>query len=894
MAVDAAVALGAGTALALGAALVVLGPLWKGDADAPPSEGTPERGAAGEARAEGVSAVEALREIEFDRATGKLSDDDYAALKTAYTRDALAELRAADGKRAGAAAAVAAPVGTDPVEDALRLYRERQAFARAAGRADARTCPVDGPRPEADAVFWPKTPSSFAAPASTTSRTSTSPSRATSSRSSPGCRGVGKSSLAFDTIYAEGQRRYVESLSAYARQFLGLMEKPDVDVIEGLSPAISIEQKNAGNNPRSTVGTVTEIYDYLRLLWARAGTPHCANCGRPVQRQSPAQIAEAVLAWPEGTRIEVRAPLVQGRKGEFRELFEDVRKQGFVRAVVDGAVIELAEPPKLNRGRTTTSRVVVDRLVVRATTAAASPTRSRPRSSSPNGLVEVVEYPAPGGERLPRRRRARLPHAQPLGGRSPAARRSASGSPRRSARARRRALRPRRAVDRAAPARQRAADRDAAALRDLGNTLIVVEHDEETIARPTGSTSGPGAGEHGGQVSPPARWRRCCATRRRSPASTCPAREIPVPPSAAARRRARAHPRRERAASTTCATSTSRSRSAASSPSPACPARASRRWSTTSCTGAGASTLPRAACPGAHDRITGLEHLDKVIDIDQSPIGRTPRSNPATYTGVFTTIRELFAETPEAKVRGYLPGRFSFNVKGGRCEACQGDGTIKIEMHFLPDVYVPCEVCKGALQPRDARGALQGQDDRRRARHAVEEACEFFEASPAHRAATADAARRRARLRPARPAATTLSGGEAQRVKLASELQKRTPAARSTSSTSRPPACTSRTSASCSRCCTASSTGQHGARHRAQPRRDQDGRLGHRHGARGRLRRRHVVAQGTPEQVAWRRASANGCGRYRSWRTGAAWRPLSPRGRAAGCRPYSVRHRPAG
>src|ERR687886_51457 len=181
-----------------------------------------------------------------------------------------------------------------------------------------------------------------------------------------GLSGSGKSSLAFDTIYAEGQRRYVESLSAYARQFLGLMEKPDVDAIEGLSPAISIEQKNAGNNPRSTVGTVTEIYDYLRLLYARAGTPHCPNCGRPVQRQSAAQIAETVLAWPEGTRIEVRAPLVQGRKGEFRELFEQTRKQGFIRAVVDGELIELADPPKLNRRQNHTISVVVDRLVVRA------------------------------------------------------------------------------------------------------------------------------------------------------------------------------------------------------------------------------------------------------------------------------------------------------------------------------------------------------------------------------------------------------------------------------------------------------------------------------------------------------------------------------------------------
>jgi excinuclease ABC subunit A len=214
-----------------------------------------------------------------------------------------------------------------------------------------------------------------------------------------GLSGSGKSSLAFDTIYAEGQRRYVESLSAYARQFLGLMEKPDVDVIEGLSPAISIEQKNAGNNPRSTVGTVTEIYDYLRLLFARAGTPHCPNCGRPVQRQSPVQIAETVLSWPEGTRLEIRAPLVQGRKGEFRELFESARKQGFVRAVVDGELIELADPPKLNKRQNHSISVVVDRLVVRAEDRGRLTDSLETALRLAEGLVEVLEYPtAPGGE----------------------------------------------------------------------------------------------------------------------------------------------------------------------------------------------------------------------------------------------------------------------------------------------------------------------------------------------------------------------------------------------------------------------------------------------------------------------------------------------------------------
>src|SRR3712207_5660273 len=213
-----------------------------------------------------------------------------------------------------------------------------------------------------------------------------------------GLSGSGKSSLAFDTIYAEGQRRYVESLSAYARQFLGLMEKPDVDSIEGLSPAISIEQKTAGHNPRSTVGTVTEIYDYLRLLFARAGTPHCPNCGRPVQRQSPAQIAEAVLAWPEGTRIEVLAPLVRGRKGEFRDLFEAVRKQGFVRAVVDGQLVELADPPKLNRRQNHNVSVVVDRLVVRAEDRSRLADSVETALRLAEGLVEVVRHPSGGGD----------------------------------------------------------------------------------------------------------------------------------------------------------------------------------------------------------------------------------------------------------------------------------------------------------------------------------------------------------------------------------------------------------------------------------------------------------------------------------------------------------------
>jgi excinuclease ABC subunit A len=811
-----------------------------------------------------------------------------------------------------------------------------------------------------------------------------------------GLSGSGKSSLAFDTIYAEGQRRYVESLSAYARQFLGLMDKPDVDSIEGLSPAISIEQKTAGHNPRSTVGTVTEIYDYLRLLWARAGTPHCPNCGRAVQRQSPAQIAEIVLAWPRDTRIEVRAPLVQGRKGEFRELFEGARRQGFIRAWVDGELIELASPPKLNRRQNHTISVVVDRLTVRAEdrsrlsdsietalkladgvvevsdadsgsvemfserygcavcgislpeleprhfsfnspfgacpTCGGLGTRRRvseqlilggPRISilegvilpwgEPSGYLRKIVLPAlarqlkfdlntPWGE-LPKSVRDAILH----GDKRDAAAKKAGGIEwegvlrnieRRYEESDSDALRLElqdymievpcsecggRRLKREAlsvtidgrnigeivelpvtetlaffqkvPVRQngtpgldpeiatpilkevrerlrflvdvgldyltlgRAAEslsggeaqrirlatqigsrlvgvlyildepsiglhqRDNARLlatleqlRDLGNTVIVVEHDEETMrAADHVIDLGPGAGKHGGEVIAAGTVEEIS----RNPASITGKflngeLTIPTP-------KIRRAPERHRCLRIEGATEHNLQNLDVDIP-------LGLFVAVTGVSGSGKSTLiedilHRALArhfyrarviPGAHTRISGFEHIDKVIDIDQSPIGRTPRSNPATYTGLFTPIRELFAELPEAKIRGYGPGRFSFNVKGGRCEACQGDGLVKIEMHFLPDVYVPCEVCKGKRYNRETLEVrFRGLSISDVLELTVDDALEFFQNQPRifqKLQTLADVGLGYIHLG---QSATTLSGGEAQRVKLASELSKR-------------------------------------------------------------------------------------------------------------------------
>jgi excinuclease ABC subunit A len=812
-----------------------------------------------------------------------------------------------------------------------------------------------------------------------------------------GLSGSGKSSLAFDTIYAEGQRRYVESLSAYARQFLGLMEKPDVDSIEGLSPAISIEQKSAGHNPRSTVGTVTEIYDYLRLLYARAGTPHCPSCGRPVERQSAGQIADSILTWPEGTKLEILAPLVRGRKGEFRELFDAARKQGFVRAIVDGEMVEVADPPRLNRRMNHNISVIVDRLVVRAEDRGRLNDSVETALKLAEGLVEVQRQdektshlfsekygcpicgislpeleprhfsfnspfgacPACGG--LGSRREVSeelilgdpsisilegvvLPWGEPdgylkkvilpglakqfgynlntpwgrltaevrdkllygTGGKS-GQRTDSSGTswegiisniqrrydetqsdsvrleldeymvekPCTTCGGRR--LKPESLAvtlagqnlgdlvqlsitdalhffenvpvrnngkpgldpEIAAPILKEVSERlrflndvgleyltlgrsaeslsggeaqrirlatqigsrlvgvlyildepsiglhqrDNARLlstlrqlRDLGNTVIVVEHDEETMRAADHLIDlGPGAGKHGGLVIAAG-----TVDEVRNHPDSITGRylrgesEIPIPEV-----RRRRNP--DRVINVEGAREHNLRNLDVEIP-------LGLFVAVTGVSGSGKSTLiedilHRAMArhfyrarviPGAHKRITGFEHLDKVIDIDQSPIGRTPRSNPATYTGLFTPIRELFAELPEAKIRGYGPGRFSFNVKGGRCEACEGDGLVKIEMHFLPDVYVPSDVCNGKRYTRDTLEVrFRGLSIADVLEQTVEDALAFFENQP----------RVRQKLQTLfdvglgyihlGQSATTLSGGEAQRVKLAAELSKR-------------------------------------------------------------------------------------------------------------------------
>ena len=812
-----------------------------------------------------------------------------------------------------------------------------------------------------------------------------------------GLSGSGKSSLAFDTIYAEGQRRYVESLSAYARQFLGLMEKPDVDFIEGLSPAISIEQRSSGRNPRSTVGTVTEIYDYLRLLFARIGVPHCFNCSKPITQQSASQIVDSVMAFDEGTKVIILAPLVRGRKGEHRDIIEDARKQGFVRLRIDGAVYEVEESVELDKNKKHTIEAVIDRLIVRE--------KSRRRlSDSVETALKIAQgtiiIEAGGKEYLFSEQYACLdcnisyeepaprlfsfnspygacPTCSGLGTKMevdpklivpdesktllegaivPWASDSAnwyrsmlkgladhfkfkittpyaklpkkvqqilmSGSGRdkikfayehtngrgsgqyqstfegvvphlerrykqtesdgirgwienfmsistcpscHGTRLRRDALsilvgginihqlteksikeanrffselklnktheiiskqilkevrdrlgflvnvgldyltlsRTAATLSGGEAQRIRLAtqigsrlvgvlyildepsiglhQRDnhrllatLTELRDLGNTVLVVEHDRDTIlAADYVLDLGPGAGKKGGEIvaegTPAALMRNA---KSLTGAYLSGKKKIDVP---ADRRKGNGKKLRLVKASGNNLKQVS------------VDIPLGVFICVTGVSGSGKSTLINETlyrilaknfynakqAPLEYSSIKGLEYVDKVIDIDQSPIGRTPRSNPATYTGVFTPIRELFSNLPESKVRGYLPGRFSFNVKGGRCESCQGDGIKKIEMHFLPDVYVPCEECKGKRYNKETLEiAYKGKSISDVLKLTVAEAADFFKNIPLIRRKLQTLQAVGLGYIGLGQQATTLSGGEAQRVKLSTELSK--------------------------------------------------------------------------------------------------------------------------
>ncbi|MER5623013.1 excinuclease ABC subunit UvrA [Streptosporangium sp. NPDC002544] len=820
-----------------------------------------------------------------------------------------------------------------------------------------------------------------------------------------GLSGSGKSSLAFDTIFAEGQRRYVESLSAYARQFLGQMDKPDVDFIEGLSPAVSIDQKSTSRNPRSTVGTITEVYDYLRLLWARIGKPHCPQCGRAIARQSPEQIVDRVMELPEGTRFQVLAPVVRGRKGEYAELFSQLQAKGFARARVDGTVVRLDEPPTLKKQEKHDIEVIVDRLAVKEGASSRltgsvetalqlsggtitlefvdlpedDPNRERfysehlycpyddlsfeelePRSfsfNSPFGacpectglgvrmevdpdlivpdpekpLGEGAISPWAGGhtsdyfvrlvealglnmgfsldtpwERLPKKAQKALlyghdeqvhvrysnrygrersyyttfegaiPWVQRRHGESDSdgMREKYEGYMReipcpacegarlkpvslavtvdgrsiaevsamsigdcatflagltlsdRDMHIAERVVKEINArmgflldvgldyltMDRASGTlaggeaqRIRLATQIGSGLvgvlyvldepsiglhqrdnqrlletlirlRDMGNTLIVVEHDEDTIAAADWVVDiGPGAGEHGGQVVVSGTVADLLASEESMTGAYLSGRKtIAIPP---VRRK------RDRKRQLTVKGAREHNLKGVDVEFPL-----GLLTAVTGVSGSGKSTLVNdilynalakelngaRTVPGRHARVNGMDLVDKVVHVDQSPIGRTPRSNPATYTGVFDKVRDLFAQTTEAKVRGYQKGRFSFNVKGGRCEACSGDGTLKIEMNFLPDVYVPCEVCHGARYNRETLEVhYKGKTISEVLDMPIEEALGFFDSIPSikrYLQTLYDVGLGYVRL--GQPA-TTLSGGEAQRVKLASELQRR-------------------------------------------------------------------------------------------------------------------------
>ncbi len=817
-----------------------------------------------------------------------------------------------------------------------------------------------------------------------------------------GLSGSGKSSLAFDTIFAEGQRRYVESLSAYARQFLGQMDKPDVDFIEGLSPAVSIDQKSTNRNPRSTVGTITEVYDYLRLLFARAGRPHCPNCGKAVTRQSPQQIVDQILELPPTTKFQVLAPVIRARKGEFVELFSDLITQGYSRARIDGEVIQLVDAPKLKKQEKHTIEVVIDRLTAKeesktrltdsietalklssgivvldfvdAKGADKERTYSEhlachdcelsfeelePRSfsfNSPFGacaecsgigtkkevdidliipddsisindgaiapwsgghssdyflrLLEALAKDLPFSLDLPWKKisvkareailhgyeyEIKMKYKGRYGARNyttgfegvipfihrrheetdsdysrdkyEAYMREISCERCNGARLKPEVLavtidgkniseicelsiadcatflkqiklnkreaqiaervmkevnarlgflldvgldylslaRPAGSLSGGEAQRIRLATQIGSGLvgvlyvldepsiglhqrdnkrlietltrlRDLGNTLIVVEHDEETIRTADWIVDiGPGAGEHGGKIVVSGSYEDLIASRESITGAYLSGRKsIEIP-------KKRRPLDRKRKLVVKGAKENNLKDIEVEIP-------LGVFVSVTGVSGSGKSTLINEILytvlanklngarlvPGRHRTVTGIELLDKVVHVDQSPIGRTPRSNPATYTGVFDKIRALFAETSEAKIRGYQQGRFSFNVKGGRCENCSGDGTITIEMNFLPDVYVPCEICHGARYNRETLEVhYKGKTIAEVLNMPIEEASGFFESVPAiarYLKTLNDVGLGYVRLGQSAP---TLSGGEAQRVKLATELQRR-------------------------------------------------------------------------------------------------------------------------
>ena len=710
-----------------------------------------------------------------------------------------------------------------------------------------------------------------------------------------GLSGSGKSSLAFDTIYAEGQRRYVESLSAYARQFLEQMGKPDVDSIEGLSPAISIEQKSTSHNPRSTVGTVTEIYDYLRLLFARVGRPFCHQCGEEITAQTIQQMVDAIRDLPEGTKFQIAAPIVRGRKGEYRKELLEMRRAGYVRARIDDQPVDLGDDISLDKQKKHTIEIIIDRLVMKPGDALARRLADSVEAASKltGGLVGVltedgssrlysdklacikcgVSYP----EVTPRIFSFNSPHGacpscdgigyavtpgcpededftllelcgachgarlKPESLSIKIANKSIAETTRLSVRAAADFFRGLKFTERELVIAQRVLkeirerlgflvnvgldyltlDRAAATLsggegqrirlatqigsglvgvlyildepsiglhqrdnrrllqtllrlRDLGNTVVVVEHDAETMqAADHIIDMGPGAGTHGGTIIAQGTPRDIMATPtsltgqylRGEQMVSLPHR-LRAPKGHINVVDARKHNLKGITARIplgllTCVTGVS---------------------------GSGKSTLvlevlfhslsqllyhKKPKIDGCKE-LTGVEALDKVIDIDQSPIGRTPRSNPATYTGLFSFIRDLFSNLPESRVRGYKPGRYSFNVKGGRCEACQGDGLIKIEMHFLPDVYVTCEVCKGRRYNRETLEIQhKGRSIADILNMTVDDALEFFEHIPHIKAKLQtlhDVGLHYVKLG---QSATTLSGGEAQRVKLSRELSKR-------------------------------------------------------------------------------------------------------------------------